>query len=693
MEKFKLINWNPSLENVIDDQFIKDDRIEKDSAMYKIMNGIFTDPFHDIENDYTEINSQSLGEFGKSISDLEDVIKDEENEIEDKNKIDDGKGKEVYYEENIKDLEECMKKQRITNNKNLYIPGMRKQPSNFPRISSLTYSQQAMCSRVLSQLFRYQTMSLSEKEKMELENYMVLQEKISAEQNEFLQFAKQMWKDTIPRVIQHKIYIDLKWDKQLFELKKLPRYYMESSNIPFLSNKNITVKFLSCLQESIFSEVVLPKFDKPYFLRMKNTTILKKYPPILSSFLPHFKLPVSEDTYCRRLAEETKVDLIISSSGLKCLLNNIGSDCSNSWIIPVIIRSHHEKNVVYIDKKLPPVAATSLQKNSLVYKYILRHNLMPTDVESSKGISSAEKNKAELELCEKSNGMISSFESHNETDLEENPSSSTDEGRNVTYKLFTIGPVESENQSKLMKDLPKEYQILIRTKTDGIEVLPNEQVSRPLMLAPKLEHQLALGAEAATLEEGVQQWGSLVFRPGVSLARVRIAVETGEVIQIERHTAMSLSAEMKRLYNVKVEDSLTILHNVIERLSCLTPGRYVVQHIAQHGPFAYIYKEAEEGVKNSLDLHSFYESTKFKTIPVTPWPPIDTMLMTPALEHFHKMPAMFKPRIDICKSFKAVRNTSGVVKRTKKNSSTVEQTVLPVRRSLREKKPSKKLTE
>jgi len=43
--------------------------------------------------------------------------------------------------------------------------------------------------------------------------------------------------------------------------------------------------------------------------------------------------------------------------------------------------------------------------------------------------------------------------------------------------------------------------------------------SESLILAPKMEHQLELGAEAVTLEEGLYQWASLKFRPGTSLAR------------------------------------------------------------------------------------------------------------------------------------------------------------------------------
>lgn len=114
------------------------------------------------------------------------------------------------------------------------------------------------------------------------------------------------------------------------------------------------------------------------------------------------------------------------------------------------------------------------------------------------------------------------------------------------------------------------------------------------MLMPKMEHQLGFGAEAVTFEELSHQWASLVFRPETMLARVRIEADTSEIIQIEKHTTASLSNEMRRLYNIKIEDSLSILHNIIEGLSSLTPGQYIMRHIPQKGPFAYIYKQVEE---------------------------------------------------------------------------------------------------
>lgn len=62
-----------------------------------------------------------------------------------------------------------------------------------------------------------------------------------------------------------------------------------------------------------------------------------------------------------------------------------------------------------------------------------------------------------------------SSEPHESSDDLENGDSTNDTKTNVMYKLFTIGPTESLNH-ELEKHDVKEYQMLIRTKTDGIEV-------------------------------------------------------------------------------------------------------------------------------------------------------------------------------------------------------------------------------
>lgn len=45
------------------------------------------------------------------------------------------------------------------------------------------------------------------------------------------------------------------------------------------------------------------------------------------------------------------------------------------------------------------------------------------------------------------------------------------------------------------------------------------------MIAAKVEHQLALGAEAVSVEEAAKQWMSLTFRPGTSLLRSKLSTK------------------------------------------------------------------------------------------------------------------------------------------------------------------------
>lgn len=44
---------------------------------------------------------------------------------------------------------------------------------------------------------------------------------------------------------------------------------------------------------------------------------------------------------------------------------------------------------------------------------------------------------------------------------------------------------------------------------------------------------------------------------------------------------------------MKVEDTLIILHNVIQSLANLSPGRYILRHTIRNGAFAAVYKLAE----------------------------------------------------------------------------------------------------
>jgi len=133
--------------------------------------------------------------------------------------------------------------------------------------------------------------------------------------------------------------------------------------------------------QELLSEIELPKLNQRKLLNVSTRMLRQRF---ISTKRPdkkaHFVSSVSEDMNCEDFAIKAKVDLVISSSGLKCLLNNIDTSYSNSWLIPVVIKSHNGKTIIYVDKRLPPTIATIPQKNTWVYKYVLRYYFIKNEL-------------------------------------------------------------------------------------------------------------------------------------------------------------------------------------------------------------------------------------------------------------------------------------------------------------------------
>lgn len=679
MDRFSSIDWNTALEDLIDDTFVNEGRFKKESAMYQIMNGNFKDPFKDIEEDYKDVKINLMKDADPDLNKME----------------------KEYKSKHTKKIK-C------------YIPGIIKPKFKSFKKSKLNKEQQAMCLRVLLKFSKSDKPKPTQIEKKEMKAYMDLQEIISREQDEFLEFAKSKWHERSFKITCED-YINLHWKLKLQYIYKLPRYYTEVTSIPFLADKNIQVKFLSnCLQLGKLQKIVLPTFNEPCMLHINSEQLQKRFLPEkdnVKKSLMFFKLPVSEDANCQKLAEDNNVDLVISSSGLNCLVNNIGPTYSNSWILPIVIKRHNNKNVIYIDKPAPPVASTIPEKNTWVYKYILKYFFIGTkhlalesneddnifdDVNCEKLLkleeeyentltkidnelssNASEKNESfeetltqqNLTNCEESlhttaSNFCNTFNSTSNEDIQNGTSEKMENC--VSYNLFKIGPLLSE-RNELMKDVIKEYKMLVRTKTHGFEILDNKE-QKLLLLTPKLEHQADLGAEAVTLEEALKQWVSLIFRPHTFLARVRISSETSEILQIEHRTAISINNEIKRLYKTKVENTLIILHNVIQSLANLSPGRYILRHTIRNGAFAAVFKLTESSGKNNLDIHTIYDEI-FHTLPTSPWIPLDKTLPTPMLKCFERMPALFYPSNN--KTFsvnkRCTKCDTGIVRRSSRN--------------------------
>lgn len=133
---------HPALEDIIDNVFIKDERMERESAMYRIMNGNFTNPFEDIESEYADVNVELIKKYLHEDDEISSDTEDEGNSH----------------------------KQEHTRS---YVPGIRKLGFHFPRQSHLNKAQQAMCLRVLLRLSNSEKKGMNEEERRELQEYMV----------------------------------------------------------------------------------------------------------------------------------------------------------------------------------------------------------------------------------------------------------------------------------------------------------------------------------------------------------------------------------------------------------------------------------------------------------------------------------------------------------------------------------------
>jgi len=147
---------------MIDDVFIEDERLERESAMHRIMRDEFRDPFEDIEQDYANVNMELIKKYL-----AEDPFTDTEEEEEQKTNDKKRNRKKRNIDTDCKQTQE----------KNPYVPGIRKLPFNFPKRSCLTKVQHSMCLRALLKLFNNEQKGLSKEEQLDLESYIVCKDR------------------------------------------------------------------------------------------------------------------------------------------------------------------------------------------------------------------------------------------------------------------------------------------------------------------------------------------------------------------------------------------------------------------------------------------------------------------------------------------------------------------------------------
>ncbi|XP_043267852.1 uncharacterized protein [Venturia canescens] len=643
MDEFLQINWNPPLEDMLEGEFVNADRLMQEGKMYQALRSSFRDPFLNIHEDFDHLVTKEL--ISKLKPKKTASMRSEQN-LQLQSSATEPQQDPTQSQESDKEQQEIRKRE--------YVPGILKNPLTFPKQSELTVQQHALCLKVLLRFSSSEKPSLTAADKEELQTYMNLMPIIKKEQETFLELVKSNW-DASTFEIQEEEFINEQWKRKVKLVDSLPRYYTEKENIPFISPIETVVNILSnCLEMGTVPKIFLPKFTKRVLMPPNTTKINQRFFSIDSSKGPQenviFKTPVSQDPNCEKLAGIHDVNMVISSGGLNCLALNIEPNITTSWILPVVIKRINDKNVVFVDKPLPPTGLNVLQKNAWIHKYNVKSYLAhPFHCGAPRLDSKHEK----VETKEDDESLNEGMDIEHLEDEQENKNPPETEekaenyilppsGHNLFYRLFSIN-ASDESKNELMKNrVDKTYKLLVRTKMDGI-LKAHTGEEYLTMIAAKVEHQLALGAEEVSVEEALKQWMSLTFRPGTSLLRVRMEAKSMEFIQFEKRTAASVNNEIKSLYGLKTDSALTLLYNVVDIMSAMNPGHYIIRHTPRNGAFACVYQTVDEPGKNVFDLQTLYWGDEFPTIPNPPWPPIDKSVVTPALKVFNRMPAMFYP--------------------------------------------------
>ncbi|XP_012275957.1 uncharacterized protein LOC105697317 [Orussus abietinus] len=714
MEEFLNIDWTPALDDIVDNVFINEDRLKREGTMYKIMLGEFKDPFAMGDSD-SDVTEETLEEM--EVNFKKDITEGETPNVSNNKKRSIGKmlNDATMPQESKKDyvpgVVKCDFKFPRYSTLNVDEHALclrvilRFSGSEKPEVTQTTRQELNTYMKLTPAISKEQDEFLefakrnwdSSQLKILCENYINLRWKRNIEH---LKELPRYYSETGSIAFISDKHIEINFHSTCLEKGNSPRLKLPEPNKPyFLLSKQvmmqaygsnikktrmnmpsnvlvsqdhncenlaethqvdlvISMSGLKCLANNV-DQKSSTSWILPVLIREqcgKKIVYIDKPLPPNSKMIPQKNACIYKHLV---KAQFCQIDNLTSTNSPdKCIEDeNIFGDIHSSDLLKLEKEEIEFQNIMCTKKTDSDFKSEQQDYNVTAFSNLSVH---PNSHNVNKNVNKITENtiKAESNDEMESNNMVQKpFKKSYSLNAGTINFDTLNVKHNLCYKLFTLGFTQDKNE--LMKTCGKDYKILIRSSVDGIERLPdgNEQ---PVIIAPKLEHQVALGAEAITLEEAIKQWASLIFQPEASLIRVRLAAATSEVLHIERRSAVSVNNEIKRLYNIQVESVLALLYNIIDELQSLTTGRYLIRHTIQNGSFAIIYKETDNLGKNGLDLNAVYADKTFYTIPITPWPALDKAVVTPAHKFFNRMPAMFHPSKTLSKLDQAKRLRLGI---------------------------------
>lgn len=142
---------------MIDNEFVNVERLEQDSAMYRLMYGTFTDPMKDLHEDFlSSITPENINHAKLHAQEVAQTMREQAASTAA------AKSQGPQVDVIQPELKRC------------YVPAVYKPPFRLPRVSSLTREQQALCLKIILNFSRNcKPENLSAADKEELKTYLV----------------------------------------------------------------------------------------------------------------------------------------------------------------------------------------------------------------------------------------------------------------------------------------------------------------------------------------------------------------------------------------------------------------------------------------------------------------------------------------------------------------------------------------
>lgn len=186
----------------------------------------------------------------------------------------------------------------------------------------------------------------------------------------------------------------------------------------------------------------------------------------------------------------------------------------------------------------------------------------------------------------------------------------------IPYNLELVDkflqPVPSELTAKLSN------QVEINFKLEGFQItlqrnVPfcfNEGNQTLLNFSPKLEYKSPFGCEVMSKFELLSEWVAQKFLPNSLTCRQRLDVKTFQKLHSSLLSINDIEEELEFRYKIQISSLLGSLHNLLELISKLSQGKYLLRHSEKAHDKFMVYKKTE-GLdpenKGVISLHKIFQ--------------------------------------------------------------------------------------